>query len=293
MPNIRTRLLILLVFILAGVLLLFRDNLASPNPIPTNTPTLTPYQVAEQSVSSNAEWQAIGPAVQEFDGVEMVLVPAGCFMMGSTDEQIDYAASFGFEREWLDEQPVHEICFDAPFWIDRYEVTNEQYGSVGCSDWSSEPDQPRNCVDWFEARDFCEQRDARLPTEAEWEYAARGSDSLIYPWGNEWDPDRLNWGDTSPYKTFAVGSFPDGVSWVGAYDLSSNVWEWTSSIYMEYPYDVEDGREDEDRTDTRRVLRGGSWDGTSAGVRAANRGGVDPGIRIPDFGFRCARSYEF
>ena len=151
------------------------------------------------------------PVIQEFDGVEMVLVPAGCFEMGNGD--------------YSNERPVSKQCFDESFWIDRYEVTNEQYGSYGCREYSSQPDQPRNCVDWFDARDFCEKLGGRLPSEAEWEYAARGPDNLKYPWGNDFVADNVAYNVNSPSETANVGSYPDGMSWVGAYDLSGNLLE--------------------------------------------------------------------
>ncbi len=215
-------------------------------------------------------------------GVEMVRVPAGCFFMGR-------------DRGDSDEQPAHQICFDEPFWIDKYEVTNEQYGSVPESDFcrerSSEPDQPRNCVTWFEAQAHCEARGARLPTEAEWEYAARGPDSWVYPWGNEWDEERAVFGSNSEGVTAPVGSRPSGASWVGALDMSGNVWEWTSTIYDQvnfpYPYDATDGREDAD-PDARRVVRGGSFFNTSNFVRAAYRRWYDVGFDDLNVGFRCA-----
>lgn len=247
-------------------------------------------ELATSGVESNDDWE---PVIQEFDGVEMVLVPAGCFMMGSEDGDDD-------------ETPVHEQCFDKPFWIDRYEVTNAQYGSTGCEDWSSDPEQPRNCVSWFDARDYCEARGAHLPTEREWEYAARGPDNLFYPWGNDWNPDLANWADTSPDETFNVGSFPGGISWVGALDMSGNVWEWVNTIYgvydfdqneftstYDYPYSSEDGREQdsEERTDVR-VLRGGSFNFTPYGLRAAYRDWFFPFNVNYFFGFRCASDFE-
>jgi iron(II)-dependent oxidoreductase len=193
-----------------------------------------------------------------------------------------------------DEKPVHEVCFDTPFWIDRYEVTNEQYGSIGCEDWSSAPDEPRNCVSWFNARDFCERRDARLPTEAEWEYAARGPDSLTYPWGNDFIGENVVYGSNSNNHTANVGSKPAGASWVGAMDMSGNLWEWTNSLYMDYPYNDGDGREQDtgSRTDVRRVLRGGSFYGGTDLLRAAGRDGFSPSFVYDKLGFRCARSFE-
>lgn len=171
-------------------------------------------------------------------------------------------------------------------------MTNEQYGSVGCISYSSEPDEPRNCVTWVEAYDYCESRGVHLPTEREWEYAARGPDGLIYPWGNDWNEDNVVWGGNSGRHTATVGSKPDGVSWVGAYDLSGNVWEWVSTIYEAYPYDVEDGREDMDVADVSHVLRGGSWLGdTKSLLRGSHRNRDKPEISWYYNGFRCARDF--
>lgn len=112
-------------------------------------------------VEHNEDWRA---TVQDFGGVEMVRVPPGCFLMGSYHGR-------------RDEQPVHEVCFDRAFWIDRTEVTNAGFGSQGVF---AGDDRPRENLTWFEARDFCAARGARLPTEAEWEYAARGGTQTRY-----------------------------------------------------------------------------------------------------------------
>ncbi|MFW5692271.1 MAG: SUMF1/EgtB/PvdO family nonheme iron enzyme [Chloroflexota bacterium] len=264
---------------------------ATPTPRPTNTPlpptftptpTITPrptdtpdpLQAAFTPVGRNADWTLVE---REFDGVTMVLVPAGCFMMGSEDGGND-------------ETPVHEQCFDEPFWIDKYEVTNADYGSIGCERWSSDPDQPRNCVDWFDASDHCEARGARLPTEAEWEYAARGPDSLAYPWGSGFVANNVVYGSNSDNQTAPVGSRPGGASWVGALDMSGNVWEWTSSLYQDYPYG--DDHESNSDTSSSRVLRGGSFYVTSYDLRSADRNWGDPDLVNLLNGFRCARSYE-
>jgi formylglycine-generating enzyme required for sulfatase activity len=243
-------------------------------------------------VTANDEWT---PELQEFDGVEMVLVPPGCFMMGSTEDDIDYAvqlceAVLGelCTRTWFeDESPLHEVCFDEPFWIDVYEVTNTQYGSSG--EWSGD-NLPRESVSWSDAAAHCEDRGARLPTEAEWEYAARGPDGLVFPWGNDFVADNVVYSGNSGNRTREVGSKPGGISWVGAYDLSGNVWEWVNDWYGPYPGEAQvnpagpgDGE--------YRARRGGAWITYSYVVRAAVRSDNVPSKEDHIGGFRCARSY--
>ena len=257
----------------------------TPSPTPTPTPTATstpdPLQAAFTPVARNADWT---PIEREFDGVPMVLVPAGCFLMGS--DSGDY-----------DERPVHEQCFAAPFWIDKYEVTQAQFRRLGGTQERAPnfpgDDRPVERITWFEARDFCARRGARLPTEAEWEYAARGPDSLVYPWGDTWNASNAVWNRSSSQGTANVGSIPAGASWVGALDMSGNVWEWTSSLYLSYPYDAADGREADtgSSTDVRRVLRGGSWyDYDTDFLRAPFRSWSVPDFGNDYIGFRCARS---
>jgi formylglycine-generating enzyme required for sulfatase activity len=231
-------------------------------------------------VTRNTDWT---PVIRTFDGVEMALVPPGCFMMGTAD--------------WNWAGPPHEVCFDQPFWIDSYEVTNEQFEQLGGHPASqgqwTDADRPRERIDWFEARDFCSLRGARLPTEAEWEYAARGPDGLIHPWGDKFVADNVVYWENSGEQTAIVGSRPGGVSWVGAMDLSGNVWEWVSSLYEPYPYRADDGREADTgtSTDVLRVLRGGSWVGYEQNVRATVRLADGPEDRNANIGFRCARGY--
>ncbi len=239
-----------------------------------------PVEVGPPIISKD-EW---APLESEFDGVTMVLVPAGCFMMGSNDGEDD-------------EQPVHEQCFDQPFWIDKYEVTQAQFRRLGgiqanASRFSGD-DRPVEQITWFEARDFCELRDSRLPTEKEWEYAARGPDNLVYPWGDEFVANNVVYSQNSNNQTADVGSRPGGVAWVGALDMSGNVWEWTSSLYESYPYAAADGREADtgNSTDVRRVLRGGSWNNPSVNLHAANRNWFVPYFMLSLNGFRCSRSW--
>ena len=258
-----------------------------PSVIPTVTvsptrDTMTPTPTESiRPVTMNSDWM---PHPQRFDGVTMMLVPPGCFTMGSEDGDSD-------------EQPIHEVCFDEPFWIDRHEVTMDQYfylgGAILYDDYWYPSEYrdvyPRVDIPWFYATEFCYLRRARLPTEAEWEYAARGPDSLVYPWGNEFI--QQNYSDSMEWLPI-VGNHPDGVSWVGAYDLSGSVWEWTSTIYDQgeysYPYNGSDGREVYDG-ESPRVVRGGSWLSNGDYVTSAYRGWVDPRYGRLDVGFRCVR----
>ncbi len=230
-------------------------------------------------ITRNEDWT---PIEQEFDGVVMVLVPKGCFMMGT-------------ETGDTDERPVHEQCFNEPFWIDRYEVTQAQFAQFGGQkanpNYFTGDDLPVESITWFEARDFCELRGGRLPTEREWEYAARGPNNLIYPWGNEFVANNVVYGGNSNDRTAPVGSRAGGVSWVGAVDMSGNVWEWVSSLYGAYPYD-EESRESINDNTNRRVVRGGSWVNPDWLVRSADRDRNFPSDGINPFGFRCVRSQE-
>jgi formylglycine-generating enzyme required for sulfatase activity/CubicO group peptidase (beta-lactamase class C family)/acetyl esterase/lipase len=285
------------------------ESMATATETITPTPDSATLQLAEEGVSTNAEWT---PVVQEFDGVEMVLVPAGCFMMGSTEEEIDAAfeacksastkCEVEYGRGWFaGEMSRHEICFDEPFWIDRYEVTNAQFRAFGGqaaeeSHWMDD-DRPRETITWFEATAFCELRGVRLPTEAEWEYAARGPDGLIYPWGNDFVAANVVYEANAHGQTAEVGSRPGGASWVGALDMSGNVEEWVSSLVYPYPYDAADGREiSDDFGGWSRVKRNGSWTNWDTGsdntsfLRAAYRSGQDPPWGNYSLGFRCARA---
>ncbi len=213
------------------------------------------------------------PQPTDFDGVTMMRVPPGCFIMGSVEGDAD-------------EKPLTKICFDRPFWIDKYDVTNAQFqqfkGIAAQSSRWNDNNRPRENVTWFEASDFCALRGARLPTEAEWEYAARGSQNRTYPWGDSRDFDKFVGG----LETENVGSKPAGASWAGAMDMAGNVWQWTSSAYTPYPYNKDDGREG--FTVTGRVLRGGAYN--SIDIRSAYRYHLRSNAFGSNIGFRCARS---
>jgi len=252
-------------------------------------------------VANNADWT---PQERDFDGVTMVLVPAGCFMMGSTDAQIDvaysaFATQYGESsdgRSYFEaESPQHEQCFDQPFWIDTYEVTQAQFAEFGGQKANANNftgnELPVESITWFEARDYCQnQRSGRLPTEREWEYAARGPNNLTYPWGNDFVADNVVYRENSNSRTAPVGSRPNGASWVGAMDMSGNVREWVSSLYGAYPYNATD--ESVSDNSNARVLRGGSWGDDLAGVRSVFRYGNIPAFRYFLVGLRCVRSQE-
>jgi len=237
--------------------------------------------LAEAGVTRSADWE---PYAETINGALMALVPAGCFQMGSQEGDSD-------------ELPVHEVCFEEPFWIDVYEVTNAQVEEAvpGCIWLSSGDNQPRICISWTDSLAHCESRGARLPTEAEWEYAARGPDGLVYPWGDAFVADNVVYGGNVGGETALVGSKPGGVSWVGAYDLSGNVWEWVNDWYAPGYYGtLADGAINPQGPDTGeyRVLRGGAWGDGSLGVRAAGRNRNAPDNSYPGGGFRCALSYR-
>jgi formylglycine-generating enzyme required for sulfatase activity len=228
-----------------------------------------------------------GAAMPDRDEVEMVPVPAGEFVMGSDDGDAE-----------ADERPMTRVVVGA-FWIDRVEVTNDRYRrcvEVGpCAvptgsgvDDPARSEHPVVVVSWRQAVAYCRWAGKRLPTEAEWEKAARGVDGRRYPWGDRFDAGRANAGYTA--GTTEVGHSPAGASPYGALDMAGNVWEWTSSLYRPYPYDAGDGREDLEARGAR-VNRGGSWYYGARYGRTTYRATADHMYRrIGDLGFRCAAS---
>lgn len=235
---------------------------------------LAEIERARAFIGTNSDWE---PIVREFDGVAMALVPVGCFTMGSNTAR--------------DEQPVHEQCFTEPFWIDVTEVTQAQFarfnGARASASAYDGDDHPVEYITWFEAQAFCALRGGRLPTEREWEFAARGPASMAYPWGEAWVAANAVFNRRAAAN---VGQVPAGASWVGALDLAGNQSEWVNSLYQTYPYSADDGREAATRAGDR-VLRGGSWsDSNNANLRAANRNWSSPGLIDVNVGLRCARS---
>jgi formylglycine-generating enzyme required for sulfatase activity len=273
--------------------------------LPTNTPmqTLTPNATATYAYAiarAVATAQALGLSprdvwINPVDGGVYVYVPSGEFLMGSAEDEP------GAES---DEKPRHTVYLDA-YWIMQTETTSEQYwrcveaGQCTAPDrggsctygTKAKTDHPINCVSWEQAQAYCRWAGGRLPTEAEWEKAARGTDGRIYPWGDEWDASKANTSEGGRGDTTAVGAYPAGASPYGALDMAGNVWEWVADWYGEGYYS-QSPRENPlgPASGTYRVVRGGSWGYVQRSVRAAYRFRDRPGDRYDRVGFRCARS---
>ena len=219
--------------------------------------------------------------------MEMCLVPVGAFKMGEGSS-------------------VHPQSITTPYWIARYTVTNAQWrvgveaGAVKVPEWttwyndSTMADCPVVAITWHQALAFAQWTRCTLPSELETEYAARGVESWEYPWGNEYDAKRVVDEDDPTYgkkHPAPVTYKPEGASWVGAMQLSGNVWEWQRSLYKDYPYQAEDGRENVNENISRkRGLRGGSFDNPANFLRSAGRYFWIPTDDVNDSGFRCAFS---
>ncbi len=213
----------------------------------------------------------------------MVLVEGGCFDMGDT-----------FDDGWSHEKPAHTVCLDS-FYLDQYEVTQQEFEDIlgfnpakheGC------PDCPIDQALWEEGSAYCEALGKRLPTEAEWEFAARERGRHVR-YGNGADDittATVNYGYSLPDGLAPVGSYPPNA--LGLYDMAGNVWEWVSdfwseSYYQESPVDNPQGP----TTGDRHVCKGGSYEHVKENNRASFRWGLQLIQRGYDNGFRCARDY--
>ena len=284
----------------------------------------------------------------------MALIPEGLFLMGSTEEDIGKLLELdrNVEAGRFDvEIPQREVYMSA-YLIDKYPVTNAEYkkfiesGGYKQRDlWSDagwdyiQQSKPleSNCVNsamdgkddcpvvnisWYEAEAFARYAGKRLPSEAEWEKAARGTDGRIYPWGNKFDKTRLNCAESKIEKPTPVAKYPQGISSYGCFDMAGNVWEWTadwfdSQYYRSAPdrdpqgpakaedkpffgrpedvgvsiYELEPAAAGSSTLSDCKVLRGGSWNGGGViHIRCANRDYDEPDYRNDTIGFRCARS---
>jgi formylglycine-generating enzyme required for sulfatase activity len=285
------------------------------------------------SVKSAPDSRSLGDTwIRLADNAVMVYAPRGEFVMGSTDDQIKYSVQlceedgvriFGdgaicFPTEFADETPAHAVILQG-FWIDRTEVTNKQYERCVEAGVCTPPvekdsftrdayygesaydDYPVIWVGWEQAAAYCSWVGARLPTEAEWEYAARGPEGRIFPWGNTFDGTRLNYCDASCElgiadevfddgypDTAPVGSYPSGASWCGALDMAGNVREWVTDWYGAYQ-----GRQQENpggpQSGQLLVSRGGSWFDLPTNVRSVKRGQNTPDFSAYKLGIRCVK----
>jgi len=253
--------------------------------------------------------EKIGPAMIGNDGMILDYVPAGKFTIGSKAEDA-LAECKKYQPDCVlgnltNEEPLHEVNLDA-YWIDQTEVTNKMYAKCVAENKCRHPNTksrtrpnyygnpefdnyPVLGVSWDSAKNYCSWAGRRLPTEAEWEKAARGTDARTYPWGEGIDCTKANYQASCVGDTSAVGSYKSGRSPYGAYDMAGNVWEWVSSLYKPYPYDANDGRENLNSSGDR-VLRGGSWVNLDINLRSALRAFGDPTYSDISVGFRCARS---
>ncbi|KAF0109241.1 MAG: hypothetical protein FD146_285 [Anaerolineaceae bacterium] len=275
----------------------------TPEPTSTPTPTITPTPTPTLGIGST--WTS------PKDDMVMVYVSAGEFTMGmDADQALGICNQFvsGCSRGWFtDEEPVHKVYLDA-FWIDQTEVTNAMY-ALCVADGGCQPpvknysktstsyygnsqydNYPVIFVDWNKANDYCTWAGRRLPTEAEWEKAARGTDERTYPWGNDAPNANLLNYNSNVGDTTVVGTYPNGASPYGAYDMAGNVWEWAAdwhswTYYQNSPTENPLGPD----SGQYRVLRGGAWQYNDCYVRSAYRWSY-PSYSYLNVGFRCSRS---
>ncbi|MBI5960327.1 MAG: SUMF1/EgtB/PvdO family nonheme iron enzyme [Chloroflexi bacterium] len=240
-----------------------------------------------------------GPVTQEINGLALVQVPAGCWTMGLDDAGLAAALELcKAERGGCDpitfkkEMPGHEVCV-SDYWIGQTEITNAQYAECVAAEFCDAPAESANSptyygdpgyenypvvgITWFQAQKFAAWKDCSLPTEAQWEYAARGPENRMYPWGDVYDEAGSNSclpGDWTcggmDADLFPVGSFPAGASWVGALDLSGNAAEWVSDMYGDYPAEAQNDPTGPTSGDGS-ITRGGSYMSDPVAVMSVNR----------------------
>ena len=243
--------------------------------------------------------------IREKDGAVMVYVPAGQFRMGSSETDIDAILDECPDcsrEQFAHEEPQGEVSLDA-FWIDRTEVTNAQYQECVAAQACTSPTRtasrarenyygspaydayPVIYVKWNQAFQYAEWAEARLCTEAQWEYACRGHSQNVYPWESDSSNSESSYYDVNLGDTARVDQYSGETSWCGAWDMAGNVWEWTSSVYRDYLYDADDGRENLSASG-QRVLRGRAFYDEPVHARCAARNMADQDQSHDGFGFR-------
>lgn len=272
-----------------------------PSPTPTPPPTFTPAPTPAEETAEATKVPTPSPTIPTPSPTPiprpsvteiMIEIPAGVFIMGS-------------DMGDPEDSPAHEIDLSA-FEIDKFEVTNADFATfvqttgyvtdaenAGKKSWrdsfgDGKEAHPVVRVTWNDATAYCAWLDKRLPTEAEWEKAARGTEGWSFPWGNEWDPTKTNVKATGLRSTAVVGSFGAGASPYGVEDMVGNVWEWTANWYEAYPGNTAGGAY---YGETCRVTRGGGWFDNEPQATTFNRNCADADkTAIDELGFRCARS---
>ncbi len=246
----------------------------------------------------SGSWLLLKPSVALADG-NMILIPAGVFTMGLTDAQLGKVKDLGGSvvRNG-NATPAHKVNLPA-YYIDKYEVTNEDYKKFVEATKRTPPEHweggnipaglgkhPVVFVTMNDAKAYAKWAGKRLPTEAEWEKGARGTDGRIFPWGNRYKRRHANTDEARKGGTTPVGSFEKGKSPYGVYDMAGNVWEWTSDNYLPYPGSK---HEDEFWGKERFVVRGGSWYDLKSDAVTAARSKFTPPSADETLGFRCAK----
>jgi len=287
---------VIFVALIASVTPLFKStSVATETSVSTNTPPSTQTPVHPMPTLG------IGPImISDKDGMKLMYVPAGNFQMGSND---------------FPDTPVHTVYLDA-FWIDQTDITNKMYALCDNAGVCQSPtntssnfhssyygnsqfdNYPVIYIDWNMAKTYCEWAGRQLPSEAQWEKAARGTDGRTYPWGNSIDCSLANYGGNGSNDcvgdTTEVGAYPSGVSPYGALDMAGNVWQWVADWYDGKYYSNSPSSNPLGPTSGQgRVLRGGPWEGVEYDVRSAARIRFDPDVTYYSVGFRCARSVQW